>query len=553
MVAIASFPPLLGFVPREHLASGGQSAVYRALNPSTDQLAAIKVVPLRVPPGAATGGGTSAMDPATAAKAKQLVREMRIHETLHHRNILRLFGGETRDECTVRATAGGETTWPSGLYMVLDLADGGDLFDKITPDVGVDSDIAHLYFRQLISGLKYLNQHGICHRDVKPENCLLDGHGNLKVSDFGLATVFKYKGQERLLKDRCGSPPYAAPELARPQPYAAEPIDVWSAGVLLFALLFGNTPWDEPTPNSPEFAAFLSGQIFTQEPWRRLGSASESGVAQLLLAMLTVDPTKRPKLKDIERMDWYCQSNPLLDLSTGLVSDPHELLRRLLATLHAHEYLGPPADEFSELMMASQGPSQQQLPALSQKMSQRGLDPNQSFRSSLQLYSRLSMAPTQRTNPNLTRFFTTQPLPVLLSCLTRALTALALTPSSASSPAFELLYSSPSGTGESPTAPSVEHVSSAALGTLLSRVRIRTRDRRSQKLWLAILVSKSVLPPDPMQQSQGGALGGMDVDGGGEQEGLDVVCWKREADPLEMKRLWRSVVERLPEGVVVAM
>ena len=123
MVAIASFPPLLGFVPREHLASGGQSAVYRALNASTDQLAAIKVVPLRVPPGAAAAaaGGTAAMDPTTAAKAKQLVREMRIHETLHHRNILRLFGGETRDECTVRATAGGETTWPSGLYMVLDL------------------------------------------------------------------------------------------------------------------------------------------------------------------------------------------------------------------------------------------------------------------------------------------------------------------------------------------------------------------------------------------------------------------------------------------------
>lgn len=102
------------------------------------------------------------MDPATAAKAKQLVREMRIHETLQHRNILRLFGGETRDECTVRAASGGaETTWPSGLYMVLDLgqssrslllptrrcslrrgkltrsclclaADGGDLFDKIS-------------------------------------------------------------------------------------------------------------------------------------------------------------------------------------------------------------------------------------------------------------------------------------------------------------------------------------------------------------------------------------------------------------------------------------
>jgi len=80
-----------------------------------------------------------------------------------------------------------------------------------------------------------------------------------------------------------------------------------SSPLLALARPPADTPWDEPTPNSPEFAAFLSGQIFTQEPWRRLGSPSESGVAQLLLAMLTIDPTKRPTLKDIERMDWYCQ------------------------------------------------------------------------------------------------------------------------------------------------------------------------------------------------------------------------------------------------------
>ncbi|GJN93388.1 hypothetical protein Rhopal_006442-T1 [Rhodotorula paludigena] len=545
MAVLPSFPPLLGYVPREHLASGGQSSVYRALNADSDHLAAIKVVPLRLPAGRGAERGTASMDPQVAAKAKQLVREMRIHETLQHRNILRLFGGETREECAVKAYSGGEQHWPAGLYMVLDLADGGDLFDKITPDIGVDAEIAHLYFRQLVSGLKYLNQHGICHRDVKPENCLLDGQGNLKVSDFGLATVFKYKGQERLLKDRCGSPPYAAPELARAQPYAAEPIDVWSAGVVLFALLFGNTPWDEPTSNSPEFAAYVAGTIFTSDPWRRLGSVRESGVAQLLLAMLTVEPERRPRLRDIERMDWYCQSNPLFDPATGLVVDPHEVIRRLMATLSAHEYLGPPTEEFEELMQASQSATQQQLPALSQRMSQRGLDPGQSFRSSLQLYSRLSMAPTQRTNPNLTRFFTTQPLPVLLSLLTRALTLLSLNPSSANAEPFELLY------GDSPStpAPSVEQVTSASLGTLLARFRIRTVDRRQQNLWAGLHISKSLLPSDP---NMGGA---MDVDGaeGDGQEGFDVVCLKREADPLEMKRLWRKVVERMPEGVIVAV
>lgn len=121
MAVLPSFPPLLGYVPREHLASGGQSSVYRALNADSDHLAAIKVVPLRLPAGGGAEGGTASMDPQVAAKAKQLVREMRIHETLQHRNILRLFGGETREECAVKAYSGGEQHWPAGLYMVLDL------------------------------------------------------------------------------------------------------------------------------------------------------------------------------------------------------------------------------------------------------------------------------------------------------------------------------------------------------------------------------------------------------------------------------------------------
>ncbi|GAA5907845.1 hypothetical protein JCM6882_004572 [Rhodosporidiobolus microsporus] len=590
---LASFPPLLGYLPREHLASGGQSSVYRALNPSTDHLAALKVVPLVL--------SASSPDPereraAVQAKAKQLVREMRIHETLKHRNVLRLFGGETREECEVESGKGRRVGWPAGLYMLLDLADGGDLFDKITPDVGVAEDIAHLYFKQLISGLKYLNHHGICHRDVKPENCLLDGHGNLLLSDFGLATVFKYKSQTRLLKDRCGSPPYAAPELARAQAYEAEPVDVWSAGVVLFALLFGNTPWDEPTPSSPEFAAFLSSRpppsssstsssallpLPPFEPWTRL--PPDSGAAQLLLRMLTVDPKERVTLAGVEREGWYRQPNPFLDPATGLVppSESHVLLQRLLAALHGQGYIGAPEPAYEELMSdamdASQPPSATQA-ALSQKLSQRGLDPQQSFRSSLQLYSRLSMAPTQRTNPHLTRFFTTQPLPVLLSLLSRALDSLALpTPSNApsSAKAHELLHSSTGGGGgNAPAAPGVEEIRNAPLGTLLARFRIRSVDKRGQRLWVGVHVSKSVLPPSSpggASQSQGGGAGmGMDVDsdddegppvggqGGHEQEeekgeeGLDVVCLKRDADPLEMKRLWREVLRRMPEGVVVA-
>ncbi|GAA5860103.1 hypothetical protein JCM8547_009178 [Rhodosporidiobolus lusitaniae] len=607
MTVLPSFPPLLGYTPREHLASGGQSTVYRALNPTSNHLAAIKIVPLHLSP-------SQQEQQAVQAKAKQLVREMRIHETLKHRNILRLFGGETREGCSVEMGERKSTMdWPPGLYMLLDLADGGDLFDKITPDVGVPEDIAHLYFKQLLSGLKYLLHHGICHRDLKPENCLLDGLGNLQISDFGLATVFKYKGQERLLKDRCGSPPYAAPELARAQPYAAEPIDVWSAGVVLFALLFGNTPWDEPTLSSPEFSAFLSSSqssaffssspipsdailpLPPHEPWNRLSAGSSA--AQLLMRVLTVDPARRPRLSEVEKLDWVRQPNPLLSPETGLVADPPALINRLLTKLASHEYVGPPTSAFEELVVLTKegnsvamGEDPTELPsatqvAREQAFQERGLDPQQSFRSSLQLYSRLSMAPTQRTNPNLTRFFSTQPLPVLLSLLSRILASLSLAPFSANSgAAVELLYtpSGGEGGGGGGKQPNVEEIQQASLGTLFARFRIRTSDKRGQRLWVGIHVSKSLLPPLPSagpSQANGSrrrrvpkASQGMDVDSASDseeeeeeeeidgveheeekgEEGFDVVCMKRDADPLEMKRLWRKVVEGLPEGVVVA-
>lgn len=97
-----------------------------------------------------------------------------------------------------------------------------------------------------------------------------------------------------------------------------------------------DTPWDEPTSNSPEFTAFLSGEIYAHDPWRRLGSPRSSAVAQMLLAMLTVDPEKRPRLKDVERMDWYLQcvqreplrssrtpsSNPVIDYAVSLRTGP---------------------------------------------------------------------------------------------------------------------------------------------------------------------------------------------------------------------------------------
>jgi len=103
-------------------------------------------------------------------------------------------------------------------------------------------DEARFFFHQLIDGLVYCQKAGICHRDLKPENLLLDKLGNLKISDFGLSTLYvgdaEAEGQQRaeLLHTTCGTPNYAAPEVLESRGYDGKSADVWSVGVILWAL-----------------------------------------------------------------------------------------------------------------------------------------------------------------------------------------------------------------------------------------------------------------------------------------------------------------------------
>ena len=85
----------------------------------------------------------------------------------------------------------------------------------------------------------FLHHRGVAHRDIKPENLLLTENDVIKISDFGLATVFRHQGKERLLERRCGTKPYIAPEILVKPKYHAEPADIWSCGIVLVAMLSG--------------------------------------------------------------------------------------------------------------------------------------------------------------------------------------------------------------------------------------------------------------------------------------------------------------------------
>ena len=223
----------------------------------------------------------------------------------------------------------------------MEYADGGDLFDKIEADVGVSEDIAHCYFTQLVSAVAYMHSKGVAHRDIKPENILLSSAGTLKLADFGLAALFSHGGNRKLSTTLCGSPPYIAPEvvgcgkrthsgnLQSVAGYAADLVDIWSCGVVLFVLLVGNTPWDEPTSASWEFEEYLRGNgRSTDDLWQKATPATLS----LLRGMMKVDPSARFSLDEVNRHPWFTRSNPYIT-PDGKMKSPVSLATKMLENL----------------------------------------------------------------------------------------------------------------------------------------------------------------------------------------------------------------------------
>ncbi len=125
----------------------------------------------------------------------------------------------------------------------MEFSAGGELFDYIVKHQRLSEKQACKFYQELISGIEYLHKSGVCHRDLKPENLLLDYDKTLKIVDFGLSNMYE-RGET--LKTACGSPCYAAPEMIAGKRYNGLQTDIWSSGVVLYAMICGYLPFEDP-------------------------------------------------------------------------------------------------------------------------------------------------------------------------------------------------------------------------------------------------------------------------------------------------------------------
>ena len=145
-----------------------------------------------------------------------------------------------------------------------------------------------------MSGVEYCHRNMVVHRDLKPENLLLDAKSNVKIADFGLSNVMR---DGHFLKTSCGSPNYAAPEVISGKLYSGPEVDVWSCGVILYALLCGSLPFDDES--IPNLFKKIKGGIYN------LPSHLSPGSRDLIARMLLVDPLKRITISEIRSHPWF--------------------------------------------------------------------------------------------------------------------------------------------------------------------------------------------------------------------------------------------------------
>lgn len=215
---------------------------------------------------------------------KKMRREISVLKLLSHPNVMSLidvFEIETH------------------LFLVMEFVDGLELFEFLVRRGALPPVEALAFFHQIICGLEYCHRRLIVHRDLKPENLLLDRQLRLKIADFGMTSL---NPPGSLLETSCGSPHYCDPMVVSGERYDGFKADIWSCGVILYAMVTGRLPFDDDHLQRL-LLKVQAGQF-------HLPSDLPDNLRDLIKRMLTVDPEERITLDGIKAHPWFSSSPP---------------------------------------------------------------------------------------------------------------------------------------------------------------------------------------------------------------------------------------------------
>ncbi|KAL8923837.1 MAG: hypothetical protein Q9208_004398 [Pyrenodesmia sp. 3 TL-2023] len=306
------------------------------------------------------------------SRLPKIYREINILRGLSHPNIVRLHEMTETDKY---------------IGIVLEYASGGELFDYILLHRYLKDNAARKLFAQLISGVGYLHKKGIVHRDLKLENLLLDRNKNIIITDFGFANTFnpqdqleedieynltnrdfvKRRGLEQLQTDgkrrgdlmqtSCGSPCYAAPELVVTDSlYTGRKVDVWSCGVILYAMLAGYLPFDDDPANPEGDNINLLYKYIVSTPLT-FPEYVTPHARDLLRRILVPDPRKRADLFEVARHSWLSDYAHVVSHVTSSTTTVGEIANTVVSDQHDTPLLARSA--------SVREPSKTQAPAVS--------------------------------------------------------------------------------------------------------------------------------------------------------------------------------------------
>ncbi|OQS07581.1 kinase [Thraustotheca clavata] len=235
--------------------------------------------------------------------------EPRVHRILskaNHPNIVELYGERSLNDGTIE--------------LIMEYCPEGSLFDVLSamPNQQFPTEIARVFFQQIVAGVAYMHGEGYAHRDLSLENILVDSNHVCKIADFGDVI-----GVDHVCTDRAGKLFYMAPEVYNGEYYIPGEADIWSLGVMLFTMLTGHPLFFKADESDPNYSILISDGFDALV--QKLGMALPSMEMDIIEQMLEIDPEERITIEELITHEYIAQTSRIT--ATPAVRSPSKAIR----------------------------------------------------------------------------------------------------------------------------------------------------------------------------------------------------------------------------------